>query len=150
MKIKPDTIQPIIYSSERPPIDQFWELFLTTGWNRDYQITLSELAIALENSQYYLSAYQGDKLVGFGRIVTDGITHAMIFDMIIDPAFQRRGIGSQILKGLLKYCFERRIRDIQLFCARGKIAFYEAHGFRARPDDAPGMQYRGPREPGIP
>ncbi len=135
----------IRYSSETPPIDQFWELFLTTGWNKEYQIYPEDLARALENSQYYISAYQGDRLVGFGRVVTDFATHAMIFDMIVDPAFQRRGIGSQILKELLKFCFEAHVRDIQLFCARGKAAFYEAHGFVSRPVDAPGMQYRGPR-----
>lgn len=133
----------IRYSSDPPPIDQFWELFLTTGWNHEYQLTPVELAKALDNSQFYLSAYELDKLVGFGRVVTDYVTHAMIYDMIVDPAYQRRGIGSEILKGLLRFCFEAHIRDIQLFCAKGKAPFYEAHGFVSRPGDAPGMQYRG-------
>jgi hypothetical protein len=37
---------------------------------------------------------------------------------------------------------DANIRDIQLFCARGQRAFYEKRGFVARPDDAPGMQYK--------
>jgi GNAT superfamily N-acetyltransferase len=135
----------IHYSSEMPPGDQLWELFLTTGWNHEYQITQADMTEAVHNSQYYICAYALDKLVGFGRVLTDYVTHAMIYDMIVEPRFQRRGIGSQILDRLLNYCFEEHIRDIQLFCARGKTAFYEAHGFVPRPENAPGMQYRGSR-----
>ena len=135
-------INNIRFSQEKPPIDQFWELFLTTGWNNEYRISPMELATALNNSQYTISAYAEQKLVGFGRVVTDGITHAMIYDMIVDPTYQHQGIGSQIIEGLLEICLKAHIRDIQLFCARGKTAFYESHGFVQRPLDAPGMQYR--------
>jgi ribosomal protein S18 acetylase RimI-like enzyme len=68
--------------------------------------------------------------------------HAMIYDLIVSPDFQNQGIGTRILEMLLKRCREANIRDIQLFCARGKQAFYEKRGFVARPQDAPGMQYR--------
>jgi GNAT superfamily N-acetyltransferase len=134
-------IEQIRYSQERASIERFWELFLTTGWNSEYQITPADLARALDNSQYYISAYFGEKLVGFGRVVTDGVTHAMIYDLIVDPPYQRRGIGSQILEGLVQLCLDAHIRDIQLFCARGKVSFYESHGFVTRPPDAPGMQF---------
>lgn len=80
-------------------------------------------------------------MVGFGRIVTDGVLHAMIYDMIVDPAFQGQGVGTKILCMLVRWCNEAHIRDIQLFCARGKRAFYEKNGFVSRSDDAPGMQY---------
>mgnify|MGYP000155805290 CR=1 FL=1 len=63
-------------------------------------------------------------------------------DLIVLPEVQRQGIGGEILDRLVKRCQEAHIRDIQLFCASGKRAFYERHGFVARPDDAPGMQYR--------
>jgi GNAT superfamily N-acetyltransferase len=135
-------ITEIQYSQEKPAIDQFWELFLTTGWNSEYQIGPADLGRALDNSQYSISAYVGEKLVGFGRVVTDGVTHAMIYDMIVDPPYQRCGIGSQILERLVELCLDAKIRDIQLFCARSKVTFYESHGFVTRPLDAPGMQYR--------
>ncbi len=66
----------------------------------------------------------------------------MIYDLIVAPDYQRQGIGGEILDRLVKRCQEVHIREIQLFCARGKHEFYEQHGFEARPDDAPGMQYR--------
>ena len=88
-----------------------------------------------------MSAYDEGRLVGFGRAVSDSI-HAMIYDLIVAPDYQRQGIGGEILDRLVKYCQEAHIRDIQLFCASGRRQFYERHSFKARPDDAPGMQYR--------
>ena len=129
------------YRSEPPSAEQFAALFETTGWNRLYQAAPEELAAALANSQLCISAYDGARLVGFGRVVSDGVIHALIFDMIVDPEYQRGGIGTEVLRRLLAWCQDRRIRDIQLFCARGKRGFYEKNGFTARPEDAPGMQF---------
>ena len=132
----------ITYSTNLPPADKYFELFETTGWNEKYKLTPDELAQAVSNSQFTVSAYDENRLVGFGRIVTDGILHAMIYEMIIHPDYQRKGIGAEILKLLLDKCKKDNIRDIQLFCAKGKRAFYEKYEFEARPDDAPGMQYK--------
>jgi GNAT superfamily N-acetyltransferase len=65
-----------------------------------------------------------------------------MIEMIVLPAYQGQGIGGEILRRLVGKCQQAGIRDIQLFCAHGKRAFYEKRGFFARPDDAPGMQYR--------
>ncbi len=129
----------IEYRTELPDKEQFFALFDTTGWNGEYQATAEELAGMLANSQRVIAAYDGERLVGFGRVVTDGVLHAMIYDMIVHPDHQGQGIGTHILHNLVEWCRAARIRDIQLFCARGKRAFYEKNGFAARPEDAPGM-----------
>jgi GNAT superfamily N-acetyltransferase len=131
----------IQYRNELPPAGQFWDLFATTGWNEKYKATPDELATANARSWYVISAYDDDLLVGFGRLLSDGVMHAMIYDLIVLPAYQGRGIGGQIMDLLIRQCLRANIRDIQLFCAKGKRAFYEHRGFATRPDDAPGMQY---------
>ena len=128
--------------TNHPPIEQYYALFETTGWNQEYRVTADELARAVANSQFVVAAYDNQKLVGFGRVLTDSVLHAMIYEMIVHPNYQGRGIGTQILQRLLQWCLEAGIRDIQLFCARGKRSFYEKNGFVSRPEDAPGMQYR--------
>ncbi len=132
----------IEYQTSAPDIDQFYPLFETTGWNKTYQASREELKRALANSQLVISAYDGPQLVGVGRVVTDGVLHAMIYEMIVLPEWQGRGIGTRLLHMLLEWCEQRQIRDIQLFCARGKRGFYERNGFLARPEDGPGMQYK--------
>jgi len=124
-----------------PAGEQFWRLFQTTGWNKKYQLSPGELVQSLHASWFVISAYDGEKLVGFGRLVSDGVLHAMIYELIVLPEYQGRGIGGKILEDLVAKCREARVRDIQLFCAAGKRAFYEKRGFRVRPEDAPGMQY---------
>ena len=131
----------IDFRAEMPSQMQFWELFQTTSWNDTYHLSPQELSHAVSINWFAVSAFDGDRLVGFGRVVSDGVIHAMIYEMIVVPEYQGQGIGAQILHMLVQRCLEANIRDIQLFCARGKRRFYEKFGFVARPDDAPGMQY---------
>ncbi len=133
----------ITLKDEIPPIDKLWPLFLSTGWNAEYALTPQELSGAVSRSWYVVSAYEDGRLVGFGRVVSDEILHAMVYDLIVDPDFRERGIGSQVLERLVTKCREANIRDIQLFSARGKAGFYEKRGFVPRPQDAPGMEWRG-------
>ncbi len=134
---------PIVYSTELRSIDGFWTLFESTGWNKEYRISKEELATVVENSRFLVAAYEGERLVGFGRVVTDGLLHAMVYDLITDPGYQGRGVGAEVLRQLVEQCRKAGIRDIQLFCANGKRRFYEKRGFVARPDEGPGMEYVG-------
>ncbi len=132
----------ITLREQLPDKDEYFALFVTTGWNQEYKASPEELERANRNSWLTISAYDEGRLVGFGRVVTDFILHAMIFDMIVLPDYQGKGIGTLILTRLVSRCLEHGIRDIQLFCAKGKRTFYEKNGFEARADDAPGMQFK--------
>ncbi len=128
----------ITYRETIPEKHAYYHLFQTAGW----QTTAApeDLMLALHNSWLTLSAYDQDRLVGFGRIVSDGILYAMVYDLIILPEYQGKGIGKAIMENLLIRCEMQGIHQVQLFCAKGKILFYERFGFKVRPEDAPGMQ----------
>jgi GNAT superfamily N-acetyltransferase len=132
----------ITYQHTLPDAVQFAALFETTGWNDEYHLSAADLHQALQHSWYAVSAYDGGQLVGFGRVISDGVLHALIVEMIVAPEYQARGIGRAILIDLVTRCREAGICDIQLFCAKGKVGFYAKQGFVARPDDAPGMQFK--------
>jgi GNAT superfamily N-acetyltransferase len=132
----------ITYQSTLPDKHQYVRLFATTGWNASYQMNADRLLTAIRQSWYYVCAYDGDTLIGFGRLISDGIMHALIVDLIVAPAYQGRGIGREILRRLVERCDAHGIHDVQLFCARGKQSFYEKMQFEARPADGPGMQLR--------
>jgi ribosomal protein S18 acetylase RimI-like enzyme len=132
----------ITLSEQLPDKNEYFSLFVTTGWNKDYKASPDELERTNKNSWLVISAYDENKLVGFGRVVTDFVLHAMIYDMIVLPDYQGKGIGTMIIEKLVNRCKEQGIRDVQLFCAKGKKAFYERNGFEIRAEDAPGMQLR--------
>jgi GNAT superfamily N-acetyltransferase len=132
----------ITLREQLPLKSEYFSLFETTGWNAEYHANADDLARALANSWLCVSAYDGDRLVGFGRVVSDRVLHAMIYDMIVLPEYRGQGVGTRVLARLVDRCRENGINDVQLFCAKGKRSFYEKNGFEARPDDAPGMQLR--------
>lgn len=135
----------ITYKSELNAIEEYWTLFESTGWNEEYRISQEDLTRVVGKTWSLVAAYDGERLVGFGRIVSDGLLHAMVYDLITDPEYQSKGIGAEVLRRLVDKCNREGIRDIQLFCARGKRTFYEKRGFRARDEESPGMEYVGTR-----
>ncbi len=63
---------------------------------------LSRLVGAISGSSAYITATDGDKLVGFGRLLTDYHSIAYINYMTVDPGFRRKGIGQTILRKLVE------------------------------------------------
>ena len=134
----------IRYSEAAPKAADYHALFETTGWNSYYGVTVDDLEKVLASSWRTVSAYEHGVMIGFGRLLSDGVMHAMIFDLIVHPDHQRKGIGSEILRRLVTTCESAGIHDIQLFSAEGKAPFYLRHGFSLRPGSAPGMERRRP------
>ncbi len=130
----------IEYRESMPDAGPYLALFETTGWNAVYQTDIDDLIRALNNSWYVVTAYQNGELVGSGRVVSDGVLYAMIYDMIVNPSHQGQGIGTAILDKLILKCRTAGLREIQLFSAKGKAQFYRKRGFVERPADAPGMK----------
>ena len=130
----------IAYREQPPPAADYCRLFETTGWNKAYQADVDDLYAAISSCWYVLSAYDNDDLVGFGRVISDGVLYALICDLIVKPAYQGQGIGSTLLNKLIVRCRMQQIRVIWLFSAKGKSSFYKNFGFSERPPDAPGMQ----------
>ena len=130
----------IAYREKLPAFAAYYPLFETTGWNQAYRAHEDELYAAISSSWYVLSAYDNDDLVGFGRIISDGVLYALICDLIVKPSYQGQGIGSTLLNKLIARCRMQQIRVIWLFSAKGKTSFYKNFGFVERPADAPGMQ----------
>lgn len=67
---------------------------------------LSKAEIALKNSLFIASLWDGENLVGFGRIVGDqGITF-VVSDIMVDPDYKRKGLGKIIMKEIDSYLEE--------------------------------------------
>ena len=88
---------------------------------------LVKLETAFRNSEMRCFAYHDGKLVGAGRGISDGALRAAIYDMVVLPQYQGKGIGTMIMK----YLLERANAEItMLFANPGKDPFYGRFGFR--------------------
>ncbi|MBX4264377.1 GNAT family N-acetyltransferase [Clostridium estertheticum] len=88
----------ITYSA--PSAIEYISLRLKTGMGTK---DLSKTEIALKHSLFIVSLWDDDKLIGFGRIVGDqGITY-VVSDIMIDPNYQRKGLGKVIMREIDSY-----------------------------------------------
>ena len=78
--------------------EQLERLFSAVKWvSGKYPVRLSR---ALTGYGYVLTAREGDRLVGLIAAMDDGEMTAYVHYLLIDPAFQRRGIGKELMARL--------------------------------------------------
>ena len=82
---------------------------------------------AFEASHTTVFLYDADRLIGFGRAISDGAYQAAVYDCAVHPDFQGKGLGRTIMDAILaqvSHC------NVILYASPGKEGFYEKHGFR--------------------
>lgn len=82
---------------------------------------------AFENSHTVIFAFDDDKLIGFGRAISDGVYQAAIYDVAVLPEYQGKGIGKIIVDNIIKHspgC------NVILYASPGKEIFYEKLSFK--------------------
>jgi aralkylamine N-acetyltransferase len=87
-----------------------------------------KLRIASENSFIVCSAYVSQKIVGFGRALSDGQYQSAIYDVVVSHEHQKMGVGKLIMESLIK----RLPKDATtlIYVAPGKQEFYEKQNFK--------------------
>lgn len=108
--------------------DEILSLYNAVGWS-NYTSNPAMLKAAFSSSLYTLAAYQNDRLLGLIRVVGDGHSSVLIQDLLVHPEYQRRGIGSALLRDVMMRF--RAVYQIQLMTddTEKTLAFYRANGF---------------------
>ena len=73
------------------------EIYQGEGWSA-YLHDDEALKRAFDRSLYCLGAYDENKLIGFVRCVGDGEHIVLVQDLIVEANYQRRKIGTMLLK----------------------------------------------------
>jgi GNAT superfamily N-acetyltransferase len=108
-------------------LQQLQRLFQQTAhWAADRQ--LNDLAIAIENSNPVISAWDGDRLIGFARATSDGIYRAAIWDVVIHDDYQGAGLGRKLVQTVLSHPKLCRVERVYLTTTHQQ-SFYEKIGF---------------------
>ena len=131
----------IEYINKIPSIDDYWPLYLSTGWNSVYNADEATIESAISNSTYAVSAYSNGKMVGFARAVSDKVMYATVYDVMVLPEYKNKGIGSELVANITEQCKKAGVFSVHLFAADGTEPFYNQHDFKARPANMPGMRH---------
>lgn len=126
----PPALKTAVTFSEKKELqpEQLLKLFHQAPWAKHR--TLDDAREMLRHTDVMLCAWDGDQLIGFGRVLTDFVYRATIWDVIVDKAYQRQGIGTDIVQRILQH---PKLRRVELFwlCTR-RPAFYEKLGFNSK------------------
>lgn len=102
-------------------------LYREKGWwtREDSEKDLNKM---IKGSTFFAIAMLDDKLVGMGRIVSDGISDGYIQDLAVFKEYEKLGIGSKILNFLIKKT--NGFSFLGLIAQNGSERFYLKAGFR--------------------
>ncbi|MDE6837419.1 MAG: GNAT family N-acetyltransferase [Acutalibacter sp.] len=77
-----------------------------------------------------IACYDGDELVGFLDVVSNGVTDAYIQDVMVRPDYQGRGIGTELMNRAMERLKNDRIYMISVIYGEESLRpFYERFGF---------------------
>ena len=95
--------------------------FVNQVWPGNYDMERTRDALS---KTINITAYDGERLVGCLRILTDGCYFGTITELLVLPEYQRRGIGSRLLQ------LARDSAPTMLYFGAqpGVEAFYEKNG----------------------
>lgn len=88
-----------------------------------------KLARAMANSTAVVSAWDGDRLVGLVRALSDGETVAFLHYLLVDPAYQGQHIGDELMRRILAPMADLLYVKI-MPSDPATIPFYARYGFR--------------------
>ena len=108
--------------------DEVINLYKSVGWC-SYTNRPEMLKHAFEHSLKILGAHDGNKLVGLIRAVGDGYSVLFIQDILVLPEYQRKGIGTRLLKSMLGFYPEVYQTQLATDKTEKTIEFYKSCGF---------------------
>ncbi|MGE1127152.1 GNAT family N-acetyltransferase [Bacillus wiedmannii] len=104
-------------------------VYESLGWN-SLELTVNELEQMCKQSWYAIYAFDDKKLVGMGRIISDGVITGVICGVCVLPEYQSIGIGKEIVERLIQHCEQNKVIP-QLMCVEKLQSYYESIGFEA-------------------
>ena len=94
-----------------------------TSWAKNRKI--KDLKNCLANSDVTVSLWSNNKILGFGRALSDGVYRSVLWDIVIDHNHQGKGYGKLIVNSLLE---SKRIKEsdkIYLMTTNQKDFYYQ-------------------------
>lgn len=123
------------------PIDDVLSLLHDTHWGGG--ITIEVLAVAVRNSICF-GVYEGERLVGFARAVSDLATYAYLTDVVIAAEARGRRLGEWLIECIRAHPDLQGLRRIALL-TRDAAPFYERLGFTRGSGDRAYLEALGPK-----
>lgn len=128
----------IRYESRIPTVEEHRAMFEAVNWT-PYAPQAAE--ISLRNSLHSVLAFDGECLVGMGRVIGDDGKFFYVQDMAVLPEYQGQQIGCAIMERLIAWIKAHAPHEpfVGLFSTEVAQEFYRRFGFDERREILSGM-----------
>lgn len=82
-----------------------------------------------EDAAFHIAAYDGQSLVGVGRVHMEADGTARVRYMAVHADYRHRGIGRSILERLERFARTHQVRTCWLLAREGAVEFYKRNGY---------------------
>lgn len=128
------------YELNEKHIKQLHSLYQDVWWAKGR--TLEDTRQCVLGSQICIGLLDDDSnLIGFARVLTDGVFKALIFDVIVAENMRYRGLGEHLITLIKSHPRLKNVRHFELYCLPDMQAFYTKCGFNAGLDGVTLMRY---------
>ncbi|MGC9400071.1 MAG: GNAT family N-acetyltransferase [Anaerolineae bacterium] len=111
------------------PVEALVALYEAVGW-RTYTRDPRRLAAAVRNSTYVASLWEGERLVGLARGLSDDVSIFYLQDVLVHPAWQGQGLGHRLVEHCLQRFVHVRQKVLLTDNQSKQRRFYETLGYR--------------------
>ena len=102
------------------------DLRQAVGWNRMER----DLADPRLRNAFHLCAWDGERLIGYAAVVSNGVTDAYIQDVMVHPDCQKQGVGTQLMERVLARLKAEGLYMVSVIYGDEALRpFYEKFGF---------------------
>jgi GNAT superfamily N-acetyltransferase len=108
-------------------VDALVELYRHSYWAGGRR--KADVVKMLKHTPLTLSAWDGPRLVGFCRVLTDFVYRAGLYDVIVHEDYRGRGVGKLLVDRVMTHPKLRRV-ERWFLSTRDKHTFYEQFGWR--------------------
>jgi predicted GNAT family N-acyltransferase len=100
---------------------------------REHNISLEAIANSQEEQDLHLviTTAQGNRVLAYGRLSQKSFNEFQIYQMVVEPTYQKQGLGKRMLQALIESASDRGGKLLTLNARVAKIKFYQKFGFEA-------------------
>jgi len=129
---KGDLMNPIVYEIvKKADREQLIELYKDAGWWKPENDDTDPYFVdkIVNGSFCFVIAKDGDRIIGMGRAISDGVSDAYIQDVVTLSSHRGKGIGKGLIRTMLTYLSGKGLSWVGLISEPGAEHFYESLNF---------------------
>ncbi len=127
---------------------QLWELYRKEWWSAHRTLAETRRIVAGSTLNFGLVTRAGGKLVGYTRVISDGISKALVLDVIVADTHRGLRLGERLMERILNHPALADVPHFELYCLPELVPFYERWGFTSALGEMRFMRMIVNKEPG--